>query len=98
MAAPIAAIMGLFGVVLARRPGLAFIASGLSVTGIILTAGFSLFPFLLPSSSHPAQGLTVWDASSSELTLKIMLLATAVLLPIVQIGRASCRERVCQYV
>src|SRR3546814_15508300 len=78
MAAPIAAIMGLFGVVLARRPGLAFIASGLSVTGIILTAGFSLFPFLLPSSSHPPQGLTVWDASSSELTLKIMTLPTAV--------------------
>jgi cytochrome d ubiquinol oxidase subunit II len=83
MAAPIAVIIGLLGVVLARRPGLAFIASGLSVTGVILTAGFSLFPFLLPSSSHPAHGLTVWDASSSELTLKIMLLATAVLLPIV---------------
>ncbi|MDX2300144.1 MAG: cytochrome d ubiquinol oxidase subunit II [Xanthomonadaceae bacterium] len=83
MAAPIAVVVGLLGVVLARRPGLAFIASGLSVTGVILTAGFSLFPFLLPSSSHPAHGLTVWDASSSELTLKIMLLATAVLLPIV---------------
>lgn len=83
MAAPIAVVIGLFGVVLARRPALAFIASGLSVTGVILTAGFSLFPFLLPSSSHPAHGLTVWDASSSELTLKIMLLATAVLLPIV---------------
>lgn len=83
MAAPISVIIGLLGVVLARRPGLAFIASGLSVTGVILTAGFSLFPFLLPSSSHPAHGLTVWDASSSELTLKIMLVATAVLLPIV---------------
>jgi cytochrome d ubiquinol oxidase subunit II len=83
MAAPIAVIIGLLGVVLVRRPGLAFIASGLSVTGVILTAGFSLFPFLLPSSSHPAHGLTVWDASSSELTLEIMLLATAVLLPIV---------------
>jgi len=83
VSAPIAVVLGLLGVVLARRPGLAFIASGLSVTGVILTAGFSLFPFLLPSSSHPAHGLTVWDASSSELTLKIMLLATAVLLPIV---------------
>lgn len=83
MAAPIAVVIGLLGVLLARRPGWAFIASGLSVAGIILTAGFSLFPFLLPSSRHPAHGLTVWDASSSELTLKIMLLATAVLLPIV---------------
>lgn len=83
LAAPIAVALGLLGVVLARRPGLAFIASGVSVAGIILTAGFSLFPFLLPSSSHPAHGLTVWDASSSALTLKIMLLATVVLLPIV---------------
>jgi cytochrome d ubiquinol oxidase subunit II len=50
---------------------------------VILTAGFSLFPFLLPSSSDPAQGLTIWDASSSQRTLGIMLFATAVLLPIV---------------
>ncbi len=83
MVAPVAVAIGLLGVVFVRRPGLAFIASGLSVTGVILTAGFSLFPFLLPSSSHPAHGLTVWDASSSELTLEIMLLATVVLLPIV---------------
>lgn len=83
VAAPVATLLGLLGVWLARRPGLAFIASGLSVAGVILTAGFSLFPFLLPSSSHPAHGLTVWDASSSKLTLEIMLLATVVLLPIV---------------
>jgi cytochrome d ubiquinol oxidase subunit II len=67
----------------ARRTGLAFLASGVAVAGTILTAGIALFPFLMPSSTHPDHGLTVWDASSSPLTLFIMLLAVAVLLPVV---------------
>src|SRR5579863_2989343 len=66
-----------------RRPGIAFIASALAVTGTVLTAGLALFPFLMPSSSDPAQGLTIWDASSSEKTLLIMLAATAVFLPLI---------------
>ena len=51
-----------------RRPGLAFLASCLTLAGTILTAGIALFPFLMPSSSQPDQGLTVWDASSSAPT------------------------------
>jgi cytochrome d ubiquinol oxidase subunit II len=51
--------------------------------GTIATAGLALFPFLLPSSSDPGSSLTVWDASSSKLTLAVMLGATALLLPIV---------------
>ncbi|MEL6047374.1 cytochrome d ubiquinol oxidase subunit II, partial [Stenotrophomonas maltophilia] len=35
------------------------------------------------SSSQPTPSLTVWDASSSHLTLWLMLLATAVFLPII---------------
>jgi cytochrome d ubiquinol oxidase subunit II len=62
---------------------LSFLASSASFAGVILPAGFALFPFILPSSSQPAAGLTVWDASSSHLTLWIMLLATLILLPIV---------------
>ncbi len=65
------------------RAGSAFLASCVSVAGTILTAGIALFPFLLPSSTHPDQGLTVWDASSSARTLFIMLVAVAVLLPVV---------------
>jgi len=65
------------------RAGLAFLASALSIAGVIATAGVSLFPFLLPSSLDPNASLTVWDASSSRLTLMIMTVATAVLLPIV---------------
>lgn len=66
-----------------QRLGLAFGSSALAVTGVILTAGFSLFPFIMPSSTDPKSSLTVWDASSSHLTLQIMFWATVILLPIV---------------
>lgn len=66
-----------------RRHGAAFVASCLVQTGVILTAGIALFPFLMPSSTEPSQGLTIWDASSSARTLSIMLVAVAVFLPIV---------------
>lgn len=70
------------------RSGLAFITSSLCVFGIISTAGLSLFPFLLPSSSNPNHSLTVWDASSSHLTLFIMFLATVFFMPIILVYTA----------
>ncbi len=66
-----------------KRSGLAFIASALGIFGIIATAGVSMFPFLMPSNIAPMASLTVWDASSSQLTLFVMLLATLIFLPIV---------------
>jgi cytochrome d ubiquinol oxidase subunit II len=68
---------------MARRPILAFTLTGLVSALVIATAGASLFPFLLPSSSDPNASLTVWDASSSRLTLAIMLGVVIVFLPIV---------------
>lgn len=65
------------------RAGLAFMGSAAAIKGIILTVGFTIFPFLLPSSLQPNASLTVWDASSSHLTLFVMLVATAIFLPIV---------------
>ena len=84
-----APILGVAGPLLAgtlMRPcgGVAaFLASAFGIAGVIGTAGISLFPFLLPSSTHPEASLTVWDASSSPLTLFIMLFAVIVFLPIV---------------
>jgi len=66
-----------------RKTGLAWVASALSIAGVIATAGVSLFPFLLPSSLDPNSSLTVWDASSSPLTLLIMTVATVIFLPII---------------
>jgi len=66
-----------------RFPHIAFIASGFSVAGVIGTAGISLFPFMLPSSSNPNASLIVWDTSSSLLTLQIMSGAAIIFLPII---------------
>ncbi len=66
-----------------ERPGLAFIASSLTLASVISTAGVSMFPFLIPSSSDLNSSLTVWDASSSHATLKIMFWVTVVFLPVV---------------
>jgi len=67
----------------AGRAGLGFITSSLTLTGIIMTAGVSMFPFIMPSSTHPANSLTVWDATSSQLTLTVMFWAVVIFLPIV---------------
>ena len=86
MLAPVLGFLGLAGVLLfstRRRAGLAFVSSALAIAGIILTAGFSLFPFVMPSSLNPASSLTLWDATSSQHTLMLMFWATVVFLPII---------------
>ncbi len=67
----------------AKAEVVTFLASKLSVLGIISTVGLSMFPFILPSSIDPKSSLTVWDASSSHGTLFNMLVATIIFLPIV---------------
>lgn len=61
----------------------ALLASAVSIFGIIATVGLSMFPFILPSSLDPGSSLTVWDASSSHLTLFIMLVVTVIFIPII---------------
>ncbi|OVZ57988.1 cytochrome d ubiquinol oxidase subunit II [Pigmentiphaga sp. NML080357] len=61
----------------------ALLASSLSILGIIVTVGVTLFPFLLPSSIDPRASLTLWDASSSHLTLFIMLVAAVIFVPLI---------------
>jgi len=70
------------------RPISAFLTSSAAVAAVITTVGFALFPFLLPSSLNPGAGLTVWDASSSRMTLWIMLLATCFFLPLITVYTA----------
>jgi cytochrome d ubiquinol oxidase subunit II len=85
VAAAIAILAALLVPLLARRAhhGRAFLASALAIAGTIFSAGFALFPFLMPSSLDPKSSLTVWDASSSSKTLGLMLLATLIFLPII---------------
>jgi cytochrome d ubiquinol oxidase subunit II len=83
--------MGLLGAALAclfsaaRRSLPAFLASGLAVTGVVLTAGAAMFPFVMPSSLLPAHSLTAWDAVSSHRTLSVMFWVVIVMLPIVSL-------------
>ena len=63
----------------------AFICTGLMIVGVILTAGFSMFPFIMPSSLDGRSSLTVWDSTSSQMTLQIMLIAVIIFLPIILI-------------
>ena len=86
MALPLVAYLGAFaGILLVRRQHTlaAFVASALSLTGVIGTAGASMFPFIMPSSTHPDASLTVWDSVSSHLTLSIMFWATLIFMPII---------------
>jgi cytochrome d ubiquinol oxidase subunit II len=73
------------GLLFARinKPGLAFIASSITCAGIIGTAGVSMFPFLMPSSSDPRSSLTVWDSVSSQMSLGLMLGATVIFMPLI---------------
>jgi len=73
----------LLALVVARKAVLAFIFSALSVGCLIATVGVSMFPFILPSSTAPRYSLLVWDSSSSQLTLFIMLMVTVIFLPII---------------
>ena len=71
------------GLLLARRTLTAFVASALAIVGVIGTAGASMFPFIMPSSTLPAASLTVWDSVSTHLTLGIMFWATILLIPLI---------------
>ncbi len=85
----IAPALGIGGALLALvmnkagKAALAFLGSSLSLVGVILTAGFSLFPFIFPSSTNPSHSLTMWDTTSSEMTLNIMFWAAMVFVPII---------------
>ena len=85
MLAPVLGYLGAISAFIAvrRRAGVAFFASSVAVVATVCTVGFSTFPFLLPSSLEPGSSLTVWDASSSRLTLLIMLIAVLIFMPLI---------------
>ena len=84
-----APFIGFFGMIFAllnakfKNEGLAFIGSSLSIAGVILTAGFSMFPFVMPSATDPVSSLMMWDAVSSKKTMGIMLIVTLIFLPLI---------------
>ena len=86
LALPIIAYLGALAGIWAVRSKhtlVAFVASALCLSGVIGTAGFSMFPFVMPSSTDLNSSLTVWDSVSSHLTLSIMFWATLIFMPLI---------------
>ncbi|MGB7432746.1 MAG: cytochrome d ubiquinol oxidase subunit II [Ahrensia sp.] len=85
----IAPLMGFVGIGLAvvglraGREVSTLLWSKMGITGVISSVGLTMFPFILPSTLAPNSSLTVWDASSSHQTLFIMLVVTAIFMPLI---------------
>ena len=61
----------------------AWFSSALTILGTTFFGVIGLFPDMFPSSIDPAYSLTAYNASSSPLTLKIMLIVALIFVPIV---------------
>ena len=68
----------------------AFLFSSLTLACVILTAGIAMFPFVMPSSTMMNASLTMWDATSSQLTLNVMTYVALVFVPIILIYTTWC--------
>ncbi|MDD8022243.1 MAG: cytochrome d ubiquinol oxidase subunit II [Paracoccaceae bacterium] len=85
----IAPLMGFAGIVLATlglragREVSTLLFSKLGIFGVISSVGLTMFPFILPSSKMPNASLTVWDSSSSHLTLFVMLICALIFMPMI---------------
>lgn len=85
----IAPVLGIAGALIAllgakaSKSVMAFMGTSIMIVGAILTAGFALFPFVLPSSIDPRSSLTMWDAVSSQRTMMVMTVAACIFVPIV---------------
>ena len=71
-----------------RSHGWAFAMTGLSIALTVVTTFRGLYPRVLVSSLNPAWSLTIYNASSSAYTLRIMSIVAAVFVPIVLIYQA----------
>ncbi len=61
----------------------AWFASALTIVGTTFFGVIGLYPRLLPSAIDPEYSLTAFNASSSPLTLKIMLVVVILFIPVV---------------
>lgn len=74
----------------ANRCGWGFLTSSLTIVCVILTAGITLFPFVMPSSFAPNVSLTIWDATSSQLTLQVMTILACIFVPAILLYTSWC--------
>lgn len=73
-----------------NKNGLVFLSSALTIACVLLTYGIATFPFIIPSSIMPNASLTIWDASSSQLTLNIMFGVALIFVPLILFYTTWC--------
>lgn len=100
---PVAAVAGLVAarVLISRlREGLAFLASGVSIAGMLGSAAFGIFPYVLPSRTDPALALTIQNtlAGQNGLWLGLMWWSPGIALAIFYVAyvhkKFSCKVEV----
>ena len=55
----------------------------LTIAGVVLLLFGSLYPYLMPSTLEGGFSLSIYNASSSHYTLKVMTIAAGIMTPIV---------------
>ena len=71
---PLLAVGGLIGMGALRGRAMgAFLCSSLFIVGMLTSAAFGLYPYVLPSSTDPRLGLTVYNAAAAPYGLKVGL-------------------------
>ncbi len=73
-----------------RKPAIGWWCGAVAWIGVIFTTGASMFPFLMPSSTNPAQSLTVWNATGSAYNLGWMLGFALVFVPLIMAYTSWC--------
>ena len=62
---------------------LAFLSSGAAIASLLLLFAIGIFPNIVSSNPNPEFSLTLYNASSSQKTLKIMLIMAVIGIPFV---------------
>ncbi len=78
-----AALLAVVALTKVEREGWAFVFTTVAVIGAVALLFSSLYPNLMPSSTNEAYNLTIYNASSSPYTLKVMTWAAAFMTPVV---------------
>ena len=71
-----------------QKFGLAFVASSLAILGVTVAVFASMFPNVMISTISEAYNLTIYTASSTPYTLKIMSIVAGIFVPIVLLYQA----------
>ena len=81
----LAVIMPILTIILSGKDknGWVFLTSSLTIASVLMTFAITTFPFIMPSSIVPNASLTIWDATSSQLTLTVMFWVVIIFLPII---------------